>query len=226
MFGYHDRVYGENLGACITLKPGENFDETGARKLMRKAVGSYKSPVFYFIYDEFPLNANGKVDQRRLHTDMLTRLRRLQLAEELEKGVTIARLSIKNSTFGITPVASLLEQYAENLGFDQRKAARIRLAMEEALSMRINETANDISNIDIGLECFSGFLRVTTTDAFMVENRERAEINRLSAAIILRMVDDVTQKQLDNGQYMVRMDFTYDQEFNVQDFLLHHERIG
>ena len=226
VFGYRDRVYGENLGACVTLQPGAAFDEADAKKRMRKAVGSYKSPVFYFIYDSFPLNANGKVDQRALHTDMLTRLRRLQLAEELEKGVTIAGLSVKNSTFSITPVASMLEQYAENLGFNPRKAARIRLAVEEALSLRVNETAQDVRNIDVELQCFGGYLRVTTTDACMSAEPGREEADRLSMAIILRMVDDVTTRQLDNGQYMVRMDFIYDKDFNVQDFLLHHERIG
>ena len=64
IFGYKDRIYGENLGACVTISPGETFDEESLKKYMKQKVGSYKSPVYYFVFDEFPLNANGKVDQR------------------------------------------------------------------------------------------------------------------------------------------------------------------
>ena len=71
IFGYKDRIYGENLGACVTLAPGASFDEAEIKAYMKKKVGSYKSPVYYFVFKEFPLNANGKIDQRNLHIEMV-----------------------------------------------------------------------------------------------------------------------------------------------------------
>ena len=40
IFGYKDRIYGENLGACITISPGETFDEESLKKYMKQKVGS------------------------------------------------------------------------------------------------------------------------------------------------------------------------------------------
>ena len=226
IFGFHDRVYGEDLAACVTLEPGASFDEAAVRGYVKSRVGSYKTPKHFFVYEAFPLNANGKIDQRSLHTDMLRCLRRMELNGELEKGVRIAALSIKNSTYGIVPVAAMLEEYALCLGFEARKAARIRLAAEETLTMRVNETARDIGDIDLELLCFHDHLRLTCTDAGLSLDEDPTPEQCMSRAIVLRMVDDSMMKQLPNGRYIVSLDFLYDKEFDVRDFLMQHERIG
>ncbi len=38
------------------------------------------------------------------------------------------------------------------------------------------------------------------------------------------MVDDCEMTRLDNGKYQTSMDFTYDKDFDITDFLLKHER--
>ena len=225
IFGFHDRVYGENLAACVTVTPGMVFDEATVRKTLKARVGSYKTPVHFVVYDAFPLNANGKVDQRALHTDLLNRLRRMELKNELNKGVVIMSMSLKNSTYGIGPVTEMMSGYAQVLGFDRRKANRIRLAVEETLTMRINETARDIGDIHLSILCCNGYLRVVCTDAGMTEDADREDIRRTSTAILVRMADDVSMKLLESGQYETRMDFTYNQDFSIEDFLMAHERV-
>ena len=89
VFGYKDRIYGENIGACVTLAPGAHFDEETIRSYVKGKLGSYKSPVYYFVFDRFPLNANGKIDQRNLHIEMLRRLHTLLLEDKLERGIPI-----------------------------------------------------------------------------------------------------------------------------------------
>lgn len=75
VFGFEDRLYGENLGACITLKDGMTFNEKEVREHLKEKLGSFKVPAFFFVFDLFPLNATGKIDQRSLHMQMLSRIR-------------------------------------------------------------------------------------------------------------------------------------------------------
>ena len=225
IFGYKDRIYGENLGACVTLAPGAEFDEAELKAYMKKKVGSYKSPVYYFVFKEFPLNANGKIDQRNLHIEMLRRLHRLLLEGKLEKGIRIISMSIKNSTYNITPAAALFEECALNLGFSKQKAMDIRQAVEEILIMRVNETAEDIGDIDITFDYMQNNLRITITDSDMENNPALEEQRKMASAIFLRLVDDCDMKRLDNGKYQVMIDFTYDKDFDIKDFLMQHEPI-
>ena len=223
IFGYKDRIYGENLGACITLAPGEKFDEDELKKYMKEKVGSYKSPVYYFVFDRFPLNANGKVDQRNLHIEMLKRLHKLILEGKLEKGIQIISMSITNSSYNITPVAAMFEEMALNLGFSRRKAMVIRQAAEEILVMRVNETKSDIGNIQISLHYLQERLRITITDSDMEADADRDMQRKAALAIITKLVDDCDMKRLDTGMYQIMVDFTYDKDFDIKEFLMKHE---
>ena len=223
IFGYKDRIYGENLAACVTVTPGAVFDEAEVKRYVKEKVGSYKSPVYYFVYDQLPLNANGKVDQRNLHIDMLKRLHRMLLEGKLDAGIRIMSLSIKNSTYNITPVATLFSECALNLGFQPMKARRIRQAVEEVLLMRVNEQFEDIGDIEITLICRQNSLRIVVRDPDMAEDPARATERKISSAIILRQVDDCSMHALEDGRYEVTMDFTYDKDFDIRDFLMKHQ---
>ena len=224
IFGYKDRIYGENLGACVTITPGETFDEEAGRAYVKDKVGSYKSPVYYFVYESFPLNANGKIDQRRLHADMLNRMHRDQISGKLDEGIVITMIGIKNTTYNITPVAAMMEECASNLGFSKKKAQKIRQATEEALYMRVNETAEDIGDIHVMLVCLKDVIRIIITDPDMEIDPEREDERKLSMAIIYNLVDDFSRKILDNGRYEARMDFAYDKDFDIKEFLMQHEK--
>ena len=226
IFGYKDRIYGENLAACVTIAPGATFDEADVKRYVKEKVGSYKSPVYYFVYDQLPLNANGKVDQRNLHIDMLKRLHRLVLEGKLDQGIQIMSLSVKNSTYNINPVAVLFGECALNLGFQPLKARKIRQAVEEVLLMRVNEQVEDIGDIQISLHCMQNNIRITIQDPDMAEDPKRARERKISSAIVLRLVDDCSMKALESGSYQVTMDFTYDKDFDVRDFLLMHEPLN
>lgn len=223
VFGYKDRIYGENLGACVTLAPGEKFDEDDLRRYAKEKLGSYKSPVYYFVFDDFPLNANRKIDQLALHVEMLRRLHRLLISGKLDKGLQVISVSIKNSTYNITPVATMLEECALNLGFNPKKAAKIRQAVEETLIIFVTEMTEDIGNIDINLFYTHSCLRIIITDSNAVNEDERAEEIKLSSAIVLRLVDDCEKKILGDGKTQIRLDFTYDKYFDIKEFLMQHE---
>ena len=223
VFGYKDRIYGENLGACVTLAPGEKFDEDDLRRYAKEKLGSYKSPVYYFVFDDFPLNANRKIDQLALHVEMLRRLHRLLISGKLDKGLQVISVSIKNSTYNITPVATMLEECALNLGFNPKKAAKIRQAVEETLIIFVTEMTEDVGNIDINLFYTHSCLRIIITDSNAVNENGRAEEIKLSSAIVLRLVDDCEKKILGDGKTQIRLDFTYDKDFDIKEFLMQHE---
>lgn len=225
IFGYKDRIYGENLGACVTLAPGETFDEDALKKYMKEKVGSYKSPVYYFVYEKFPLNANGKIDQRNLHIDMLRRLHRLILDGKLEKGISIINMSIKNSTYNITPVAAMFEECAFNLGFSKQKSLKIRQAVEEVLIASVNETAESVGDIGVELQYMQNNLRIIFTNAETAVTPEREQMRKFGTNILLKLVDDCEFRRIDDIKYNIIIDFTYDKDFDIKDFLMQHEPV-
>ncbi len=225
VFGYKDRIYGENIGACVTLAPGAHFDEETIRSYVKGKLGSYKSPVYYFVFDRFPLNANGKIDQRNLHIEMLRRLHTLLLEDKLERGIPIISISAKNSMYNITPIASMFEESAVNLGFSKKKSLRIRQAVEELLILRINESASDIEDIDISLQYFKTLLRITVSDFGKENTFEHDEQRKMALALLLKLVDDYDMIRLDSGKYQTRIDFAYDKNFDITSFLMKHEAI-
>ena len=226
VFGYKDRIYGENIGACITLTPGADYDEEKLRQYAKEKLGSYKSPVYYFVFERFPLNANGKIDQRNLHIEMLRRLNRMLLEDKLEKGIPIITMSIKNSEYNITPIAALFEESAMNLGFSRKRALAIRQAVEELLVLRINGKTDSIEDIDISLKYYSTFLRIIVSDFGESNDSFQNEQQRIALKIMLKLVDDCEMTRMDTGKYQTLIDFTYDKDFDIADFLLKHEAIG
>ena len=95
-------IYGESVEACITMTDGgASFDQDAMKASLRAEIARYKVPSHIFLYDSFPLNVNGKLDQRTLRADMLNRLLRLSVDEELAGGVTVFDVVVKNSNYAI-----------------------------------------------------------------------------------------------------------------------------
>lgn len=226
VFGYKDRLYGENLGACIILQPDAKFDENAIRKHLRDKLGSFKVPAYFFVYDKFPLNATGKVDQRTLHVDMLKQLRKMELNNELEKGVQVLGIVIKNTTYGIMPVASIVEKYALAFGFHSRKAARIRLACEEMLTERILNAFEDVGDVYVYCVCYRTFMRLTFEDSGQVYDFEKQRKKSESAKIIAFVADDMSVERKSGSNMMsYHLDFIYNRDFDVSEFLASNERL-
>lgn len=60
--GVPSDFYGEEVAACLCLKPDAQFDEEEARKLLSDRLAAFKIPSYFFIFPEFPTLSNGKVD--------------------------------------------------------------------------------------------------------------------------------------------------------------------
>jgi len=75
--GVPDERYGEELCACIVVRPGESVDETEIRAFCSGQIAHYKIPRYIRFVDAFPMTVTGKIQKYLL---------RQQIAAELGLG--------------------------------------------------------------------------------------------------------------------------------------------
>ena len=212
-------IYGESVEACVTLKnQNDPFDQSAMKERLKSLVARFKIPSHIFLYDSFPLNVNGKLDQRTLRVDMLGRLKRIAVSEELSGGVTVFDVRVKNSSYAIVPVTSMVNDLAETIGFDRKRAMRIRLAVEEMLTERIMDAYSASGEIRMKITLMPEWLRISFSDhgteCFIDKRRDTS----MSAKIILKAVSDFHTDYPD-GKPVYCMDFVYDNDFSIEEFL-------
>ena len=213
-------IYGESVEACITMTDGgKSFDQEAIKSALRATIARFKVPSHIFLYDSFPLNVNGKLDQRALHADMLTRLLRLSVDEELAGGVTVFDLVVKNSSYAIVPVTSLVSDLAASIGFSKRRAASMRLAVEEMLTERITDAYSAAGDIRVRITLMPEWLRISFSDNGAEYFIDKRRDTSMSAVIILKAVDNFYTDYPD-GKPVYCMDFLYEQDINIQEFLM------
>ncbi|MBQ6430552.1 MAG: AMP-binding protein [Oscillospiraceae bacterium] len=213
-------IYGESVEACVTMTGGETgFDPEKIKTDLRSRLARFKIPSHIFLYEQFPLNVNGKIDQRALRTDLLRRLRALEVDEELAGGVTVFDLVVKNSSYAIVPVTSLVNELASAVGYNMRRALSIRLAVEEMLTERILDAYSAAGDIRVKITLMPEWLRVSFSDSGAEYFIDKRRDTSMSAKIILKAVSDFHTDYLD-GKPVYCMDFLYENEFSIQEFLL------
>ncbi|MCB1800356.1 MAG: AMP-binding protein [Gammaproteobacteria bacterium] len=65
-FGMPDQRYGQEVMACVALKPGMSCSEEELAELARARLGAFKSPKRVFIVDELPKGPSGKIQRLKL----------------------------------------------------------------------------------------------------------------------------------------------------------------
>ena len=219
VMGAPHAIYGESVEACVTTQGAAPFDEGLVLETLRARMPRYKVPAHIFFYGEFPLNVNGKLDQRALYMDMLRRLHGIEVDEELAGGITVFEITVKNSSYAIEPVTALVCDLASNIGYGRRRADRIRLAVEEMLVERIMYAYSGAGDIRMRIALMPEWLRVSFSDdgaEYIIDKRRDTST---SARIILGSVDNFhTERREGKPEYC--MDFLYDDDLDVKGFLL------
>ena len=213
-------IYGESVEACITMTDGgASFDQEAMKAALRTELARYKVPSHIFLYDSFPLNVNGKLDQRTLHADMLNRLLRLSVDEELAGGVTVFDVVVKNSNYAIVPVTSMASELAQSVGFSRRRVMSIRLAAEEMLTERIMDAYSAAGDIRVKITLMPEWLRIAFSDDGTEYNIDKRLDTSMSAKIILKAVSNF-HTDYPGGKPVYCMDFLYENDFSIRDFLM------
>ena len=65
-FGMPDKRYGQEVMACVALKPGAACTETELAGLLESRLGSFKSPKRIFFMDDLPKGPSGKIQRLKL----------------------------------------------------------------------------------------------------------------------------------------------------------------
>jgi len=68
--GVPDVKYGEELCACIILRPGEQSDPEEIQAFCRGQIAHYKIPKYVQMLDSFPVNVTGKIRKSVLREQM------------------------------------------------------------------------------------------------------------------------------------------------------------
>ena len=64
--GIPDENYGEDIMACVVLKPGAPCNESELREFCLRELGRYKTPKTFRFVAELPKGASGKVQRLKL----------------------------------------------------------------------------------------------------------------------------------------------------------------
>ena len=218
-------IWGESVEACLVLRDkGAVLDETAFRNRLKQKLASFKVPSHFFLYDSFPLNENGKLNQRSLHTDMVGRLYEIALTAAVNEGLRILDLKVKNRSYTIIPACSLISQLAEQLSFDREKAENMRLSVEEMLTDRIDNAYDENGEIRMEVLLMPQWLRLRFTDTGRKYSLE-AEDASISARIILANVDSYSSGENAAGETEYCLDYQYNDDFNVKEYLLRYKEI-
>ena len=214
-------IWGESVEACLMLRTAD-FDENEFRARLKQRLASFKVPSHFFIYKSFPLNENGKLNQRALHTDMVNRLYEAALTAAMNDGLRILDLKLKNRGYAIVPTCSMIQQLANQLGFDAEKESMIRLSVEEMLTDRIDNAFEEDGAIRMEVLLMPEWMRLRFTDTgrkYLLES-ENASI---SAKIILANVDSYSTGENEAGETEYCLDYLYSDDFNVKNYLMSYK---
>ena len=219
VMGAPHAIYGESVEACVTTQNAATFDEGRVLEALRDRMPRYKVPAHIFSFSEFPLNVNGKLDQRALYMNMLGKLLEIEVDEELAGGITVFEITVKNSGYAIAPVTALVSDLADAIGYEHRRASKIRLAVEEMLVERIMYAYSGAGDIHMRVTLMPEWLRVSFSDdgaEYVIDKRRDSSA---SARIILGSVDNFhTERREGKPEYC--MDFLYDGDLDVKGFLV------
>ena len=214
-------IWGESVEACLVLKT-DTIDEEEFRARLKGRLASFKVPSHFLIYDQFPLNENGKLNQRALQKDMLDRLYEIRLTEAVNEGLQILDLRVKNRNYTIVPSCSMIQQLADQIGFDEEKAENIRLSVEEMLTDRIDNAFEENGVIRLEVLLMPQWLRLRFTDTGRKYSLESEDAS-ISARIILANVDAYSSGENAAGETQYCLDYQYSEDFNVKAYLMRYK---
>ena len=83
VIGVPDKDYGEEIMACIILKPGEEATEEEIKDYVRDHMAKHKVPRYVDFVESFPMNAAGKILKYKMREEAVER-HSLQQANKIE----------------------------------------------------------------------------------------------------------------------------------------------
>ena len=83
VIGVPDKQYGEEIMACVVLKPGETMTEQELKDYVSSHMAKHKTPRYVDFVEGFPMNAAGKILKYKMREQAVEKLK-LQAADSIE----------------------------------------------------------------------------------------------------------------------------------------------
>lgn len=74
VFGIQAPFVQEEIVACIIANCGKTIHIDNLKEYLKKYLADYKVPKYIYIFNKFPLNANGKIDVKKLKKEVQLRI--------------------------------------------------------------------------------------------------------------------------------------------------------
>lgn len=74
VIGVPDKAYGEEIMACVILKPGEQMTAEELKEYVASHMAKHKTPRYVDFVDSFPMNAAGKILKYKMREDAVKKL--------------------------------------------------------------------------------------------------------------------------------------------------------
>ena len=224
VFGAADELYGENIHACLTLTPESELNEESLRAALTGQIPRFRMPVNFFIFDAFPLKANGKLDACALLTRMLRRLDAKKIDADIVNGIKVFSFEAMRRHNIIGQAVDITPSILSCMGFSKAKIRKVQLCVEELLAERTD--VNYIGSGRLWMECrlFRDFVRFTYRDdnPELPFSKAGSSIEKMAGArIVTSLSDRISAVPLSDGCYEYNLDFLYDLDFDVaENYLL------
>ena len=217
VFGAPHPLWGESVEACV-VPEGDDFDPEALQDYLWKCLPGSKIPSHFFKYNEFPLNLNGRLDLTKLKADMLKKMRNMSMADILDDGIELLNLKVGNRALSIAPVCDMVQGFTELLSYKRKQVNRIRLAVEEMLTERVENAYDNEGDITLEVILMPEWLRIKFTDSGNVYRLDGDNAS-LSAKIILANVDAYSSVINEDDLMAYNLDWKYPESFNMDKFL-------
>ncbi len=221
VMGAPNELYGESVEACLTLSPEAKISGGDIKAALKGIVSGFKMPAHFFVFDSFPLKANGKLDACELKVRMLNKPNEARIEEEIVYGIPVLSISARSQRYIIGPICRAARDIMPNLGFSTKKAGRIVHCVEEMLIERVNNAYMESGTLSFEFRLWPDFMRVRFWDESPVmafSNADRDEDQSLSVKIILGMTDRISFEKNDDGTMVYNFDYLYDTDFEAKEF--------
>lgn len=70
VIGAYDKVYGEELCACVRLRDGAKLEKEELKKYCESHIASFKIPRYVEFVTDYPKTSSGKVQKHILKQEM------------------------------------------------------------------------------------------------------------------------------------------------------------
>ncbi len=213
---------GESVMACVVPKPGVTVTESQIREALTGRLSTFKIPEFVFFYHRFPLNENGKLDQRRLKVDELELCYNRRLGEEGKKGATALRISVANCDLYIEPTKEYIRTVVERIGGNDELIRRITDSAEKIMNLRkaLSPDEEDMIEICLSFENWNLVLQ------YMEDGMSHVLVRRKTDSECLQefagLSDKASLQETENGGSIFRLEFALEDCFNW-DMILYTE---